>query len=365
MKRKLVLSTVAIVLVVSLAIVGCAKPAPAPAPAPPAEVFTFKFETFWGPEYFAVKNAVMPTIKKMEEESNGQLKFDIYHASSLIPKKEVPESVAKGIGDFGVFWYNYKGRSYPRNYLVFLPYALPLDPKNPEADSAIAWDQYNKYFHKDVEPGITPLGFSGLSGYRIMTTGKAGKVTKLEDLRGLKFRSAGGSFTDIVTALGGTPVSMLPSDCIEALARGIIQGVYHTYAAQYGWGSYKYLDFSTDLTINSAVGAWYTNTEKLNSLPPNLQEVITKNMLALGPWIQKTYWDAEVEFFAEMGIEEIVLSPAEKERWQAAAMPVWEDWMKWVEEETDENAKEMIKDLASSWKKQGYTPPESWAQLAK
>lgn len=363
MKRKLLLSTVAVLLVVSLVIVGCA-PKPAP-PAAPAEVFTFKFETFWGPEYFAVKNAVMPTIKKMEEESNGRLKFDVYHASSLIPKKEVPEAIAAGVGDFGFFPYGYKGRSYPMEQMLELPYALPVDPKNPEADNSISWAIYNKYFHKEVEPVITLVGISPLSGYRIMTTAKAGKVTKLEDLRGFKFRSAGGISTEVVKALGGTPVTMLPSDCVEALSRGIIQGVYHTYAAQWGWGSYKYLDYSTDLALGTMVCAWYTNTEKLKGLPRELQEVITKNMLALGTWTQKTYWDAEKGFFPQMGIEEIVLSPQEKERWQAAMVPVWEDWMKWVEEDTGEDAKEMIKTLISAWEKEGYTPPESWARLAK
>ena len=366
MKRKLLLSTVAVLLAVSIAFVGCAKPAPAPAPAPvPAKPIVLKADVFWGPEYFANVNAQLPTLKAIEEQSNGRITFDIYYAKALVPKTEAEECVAKGVAHLAHLGFQYKAGAYPREAIQELPYALPMDPNNTQADARIMMSLLEKYYHKDVDPGVKVLSVYGVSLNRVMTSEKGGKVTVMEDLRGLKLRSAGGYNNEIVTLLGATPVAVLPGDLPEALAKGVVDGVFHSYAAQWGWGGYKYLDYSTDLPINIFPLGWIINREIYESMPSDLAKILADNLGTGGPLIAKSYWDAETEYFPQMGIEEVALSPQEKERWTAAVAPVWDSWIKAVEEKTDESAKEMIKDLASLWEKEGYTPPEMWAKLAK
>jgi len=366
MKRKLLLSTVAVLLAVSLAIVGCAQPAPAPAPAPtPAKPIVLKADVFWGPEYFANVNAQMPTLKAIEKESNGRITFDIYYAKALVPKDEAEECVAKGVADLAHVGFQYKAGAYPREAIQELPYALPMRSKNPQGDSKIMMGLLDKYYYKDVDPGVKVLSVYGVSLNRVMTSEKGGKVSSMEDLKGLKLRSAGGFNNEIVTLLGATPVAVLPGDLPEALAKGIVDGVFHSYASEWGWGGYKYLDYSTDLPINIFPLAWIINRAKFESMPSDLAQIVSRNLGEGGPLIAKSYWDAETEYFPQMGIEEMALSAQEKARWTAAVAPVWGTWIKAVEEKTDESAGEMIKTLASLWQKEGYTPPEMWAKLAK
>ena len=197
---------------------------------------------------------------------------------------------------------------------------------------------------------------------RFMTTKK---VETLEDLKGMTIRSSGGYHDDIIRAVGASPEAMSPGDIYEALAKGILDGVFHTYAAEYGWGTYEPLNFSMDLAV--ATFPFYTvmNKRKYESLPDDLKTILLENFRKSGPKTGLSYYNNEEEHFKDMGIDQIVLSANVKNQmYKAIILPVWKKWIKQCEERKI-NWRAIITDLEAAWKENNLEPRPEWVDLAK
>lgn len=327
------------------------------------DVYKFKVDAFWGPEYHATKNAVLPSLRAIEEKSNGRIKFDIYYAQSLAKADGAYEAVSMGVVD--IYWFmgpNYEPGSMIRGSIFSLPFALPMGKDNVYKAADIMHEVFIKDVKQEIIPNVEVCGWAPLSGYRFMTVPK---IEKAEDLKALRLRSSGGYHDDIVKAVGAIPVFMAPGEIYEALSRGILQGVFHTYAAQYGWGTYEPMNYSTDLTI--ATFPFYTivNKNKLKALPEDLQKLLCDTFKEYAPKASISYYNDEEEHFPVMGLEEIVLPQEEKDKiMNATIIPVWKKWINECEKKGI-SWKPIIRDLAQAWKNQSLTPPETWEQFAQ
>lgn len=328
-----------------------------------AKTYKFNIDTFWGPGYFATKNAVLPCLKAIETESNGQITFKPYYAQSLAKDREGYDATAMGMVDIYFFTGpNYETGTMIRGAIFSLPFALPLGKENVKAASRIMETVYKDKVIQEIDPNVVVIGWGGLSEYRFMTVNK---VEKLSDLRGVTIRSSGGYHDDIIIAAEASPEAMSPGDIYEALEKKILGGVFHTYAAQYGWGTYKPLKFATNLGF--ATFPYYTvmNKKKFDSLPDNLKAILVENFRKSGAETSLSYYASEAQHVPEMGIEQVVISKeATKEFRKATIIPVWK---KWIRECEGRNIdwRSTIKSLEAAWIANNLIPPEEWVDLSK
>lgn len=327
-----------------------------------AKTYTFKIDTFWGPEYHATKNSILPTLDAIEKESNGQIKFKPFYAQSLAKSREGYDATAMGMVDIYFFTGpNYETGSMLRGAIFSLPFSLPLGKENVQAACRIMESVYKSQVIQEIDKNVVVLGWGVLSQYRYLTVDK---VEKYEDLKGMTIRSSGGYHDDIILAANASPEAMGPGDIYEALEKGILDGALHTYAAQFGWGTYEPLNFSTDLGV--ATFPYYTvmNKRKFDSLPDELKANLLKNFGASGPETAFSYYGNEEEHFSEMGIEQVVLSDQVKQQFYDATIgPVWEKWIEKCEERNID-WKAIIKALEAAWKENNVEPLQAWTQLA-
>lgn len=327
-----------------------------------AKTYEFKIDTFWGPEYHATKNSVLPTLEAIEKESAGQIKFKPFYAQSLAKSKEGYDATAMGMVDLYFFTGpNYETGSMIRGAIFSLPFSLPLGKENVKAACNIMKTVFDENVIEEIDKNVVVLGWGVLSNYRYMTVKK---VVNFEDLKGMTIRSSGGYHNDIILAANASPEAMGPGDIYEALSKGILDGVLHTYAAQFGWGTYEPMNYSTDLGL--ATFPYYTvmNKRKFDSLPDDLKAIIIKHFLASGPETGFSYYGNEEEHFSEMGLEEIVLSDeVKKQFYKATIVPVWQKWIKQCEER-NVDWRAIIKALAAAWKANGVEPLQEWTSLA-
>lgn len=327
------------------------------------KTYKFKIDAFWGPEYHATKNAVLPCVKAIEKESNDQIKFNVFYAQSLAKTTEGYDATAMGMVDVYFFTGpNYETGNMIRGAIFSLPFSLPLGKENVEAACRIMETVYENEIIQEIDPNIVVLGWGVLSEYRFMTTKK---VETLENLKGMTLRSSGGYHDDIIQAVIASPEAMSPGDIYEALEKGILDGVFHTYAAEYGWGTYEPLNYATDLGV--ATFPFYTvmNKRKFDSLPDDLKAILIENFRKAGPATGFSYYGNEDEHFQEMGIDQIVLSSdVKKQITKATVSTVWEKWIAKCEERKID-WKAIIKNLEAAWKENNLQPPQEWVDLAK
>ena len=142
-------------------------------------------------------------------------------------------------------------------------------------------------------------------------------MRKLEDLKGQKLRSGGGT-VDLLKAWGAVPMAMPMSEAYESLSKGVVDG---TFAVAETLSGFKLADPVKYLTIppvsTSSCQCVVMNKQKWDALPADIKKVFTD---VSGEWAEKQafvwmYYDKTgMDYFKSLGKgREIIVIPASSE----------------------------------------------------
>ena len=184
-----------------------------------AETVVLKFHSF--PPMPANSNAkfVKPWGDKIEKESGGKLKVEIYPAMQLGGKPpQLVDQVRDGVVDLIWTVAGYTPGRFPRLEVFDLPFM---------AASSLATSQAAQNYAETV-------GAEDLKDYKILTVhvhapGKIHTKDKLiksvDDLKGLKMRGPTRVISKMLEGLGATPVGMPVPQVAPSLSKGVIDGM--------------------------------------------------------------------------------------------------------------------------------------------
>jgi TRAP-type C4-dicarboxylate transport system substrate-binding protein len=311
MKKKILLIPLALLLVISLVVIGC--------PAPEPEVFELSYALFQPPAA-ALSVANTEFAEAIESRTNGQVKITVHQGGSLLGGPAMYEGVRTGIADMGNFLTVYNPGTFPFTSIAEMPGAA-------ESGWAVSNAQYD--FLMEYQPEewadvhiITTCGDStNIMAVAMATT----PILTLEDWKGKSVRTVN---PEVVTALGGTVKDVPMADVYDALAKGVIDGEIGAAEPLVSW---KLADVAKHITLNFApvqpaiVWANVMNKAKWDSLPSDIQEIITE--------VGEEYngklglvWDdqavAGIEYAKSVGCTIYTISEEEENRWTAALLPV-------------------------------------------
>jgi TRAP-type C4-dicarboxylate transport system substrate-binding protein len=189
-----------------------------------AQAATLKFGSFEPPQGSPARNNYIPWMRAVEKDSNGAVTFQEFWGGQLsrAPDKQF-ELMMNGIQDSTVTLPSYTQARFPE----FSMFELPFTFNDAVEGAAAQWRMY--------EQGL----LSGLDKVKVVAIYNNGnssmhfnkKIAKLEDVKGLKIRSAGPEEADLIAALGAAPVAMSISQVAESLNRGVIDGTLNGFAA--------------------------------------------------------------------------------------------------------------------------------------
>ncbi|MCB1488132.1 MAG: TRAP transporter substrate-binding protein DctP, partial [Bauldia sp.] len=165
--------------------------------------FTLKLHHFLGPKAPAQTKMMEPWAKKIEEDSNGRIKIEIYPSMSLggAPPQLIRQ-VTDGVVD--IIWTvnGYTPNLFPREEVFELPTIFNGDITATNLAMAEMFDDYLAEDFKDVHV----LFLHVHAGQALQMADKP--VRHPSDLAGLKLRVPGPTGNAVVEALGATPVTM-------------------------------------------------------------------------------------------------------------------------------------------------------------
>lgn len=213
--------------------------------------------------------------KKVNDMTGGELKIEVLPAGSVVPAFGVLDAVSKGTldGAHGVIVYHYGKQN-----------ALALFGSSPafgmDANMLLAWYKYGggRELHTKLYTSIGANVVAFL--YGPMATQPFGwfkkPITKLEDMKGMKFRTVGLS-VDMYTAMGCAVNALPGGEIVPALDRGLIEGAEFNNAS-----SDRLLGFA-DVSKVCMLQSFHQNAEqfeilfnktKFDALPAKLKAVI-------------------------------------------------------------------------------------------
>jgi len=298
-----------------------------------AQTITLKVHHFLPAGSTAHKNFMVPWCAKIEKESAGKLKCQIYPSMQMGGSPaQLFDQAKDGVVD--IVW-TVPGYQAGR-FLVTEAFELPFMVQDSERASRGLWNYAMKNASAEYK-GVKPILFHLHDGALLHTTKK--QIKTIEDFRGLKIRAPNRQASKMVAALGATPVPMPLPQAAEALSKGVIDGAMIPWEVIPTMKFEEITKFHTEgapgeAQLSNTAFVFAMNQAKYDSLPPELKKVIDANSgPEMSAWVGKVFVDdiAPGRKSAELRKNTFYTLPAaEIKRWEAATASVADEWVKEV-----------------------------------
>ncbi len=267
--------------------------------------------------------------KAVEKQTNGEIVFNYFPASTLTRPQQTYIAVAKGVADIGMTAIAYSRGRFP----VLEAIDLPMGYTSGVQATAVANQVLQKFDPEELHN--TEVMYLHAHGPGLIHT-RNKPVHTLADLKGLKIRGTGTS-GEVIAALGGTPVGQSMAETYQMLQRGVVDGSAHPIEANNGWKlgevtKYMIQNFSSGYTTTFAV---FMNQKKWWQLTPEQQGIIT----AINEKFARKHgqaWDEADEkglaFFLSKGGTVISQTEEVSRRWAQKTSVIIDDYVQSVAE---------------------------------
>jgi len=290
-----------------------------------AEPITLKFSHFLGPTSFFQVDVVEPWAKELEAKSNGQVKVEIFNASSPLGKPtEQANQVKAGTVDIALGLRGAEGDKFPGSSVIELPFLVP----NALAGSRALWGLYADGTLADEYKDYKVMALFVHNPGLIHTANK--RVVNLADLKGLRFRAPNKTVAAALEHVGAMPVVLQVNEVMDAVKSGKIDGIVTNWGNPLQ-GFNDYMKFHTDTQFYTSAFFIVMNREKYQSLPADVRRAVDE--LSGEAWSAKfgplwDKWDQPVRAGANApGHKIIVPDAATMAAWREGLRPVTESYL--------------------------------------
>lgn len=241
-----------------------------------AQEVTLRFQHFISPKGSVPANFMVPWAEKIEKESGGRIKIEIYPAMQLGgAPPALFDQIRDNVIDGGWAILGYTPGRFPGAEVLELPF---MSSKSAENTSRAAYEFYEKYLQEELSD-VKILAVH-VHGPGIVHT-KGVEIKSAADFSGLKLRAPTRIGSSILKALGATPVGMPVPQLPESISKGVVNGGIIPWEIVPPLKIHELATSHTEVGGNRAlyntVFIWAMNKGVFNRLPDDLKAVINAN----------------------------------------------------------------------------------------
>lgn len=294
-----------------------------------AQPIELKLAYFVGDQH-AMSQWLIRWANNLEKDSGGRIMVKRFPGSQMGPVQQHYDFVRTGQTDVAWFLHGATPGRFPLTELVQVPYLVG----SAEIGTKVLNDSELRSKYLDAEhKGVKVLLLLTHQPGNVHTTKKP--IRTVEDMKGLRIRFASPTIRDFIAALGGTPVGVLPTEQVEQLQKGTIDGVFIDYGgAGIAFKMGGVLKYSTEMYSYVSSFGVAMNPDFWNRLSPDLQGMVTKSMTGVEKEVGEAWDGLDVpgkKAIMDGGGEAIRLSPEENARFRKIGADVAEARVKELE----------------------------------
>ena len=287
-----------------------------------AETYNLKIAHFVTPKH-PFSKWLVAWSKKLEQQSGGALKFTIIPGSQMGPPPKYYDIARRGQADFTWFLHGFTPGRFPLTEISNLPYLFgSAEIGTKTLNDAELRSRYLDKEHKGVKVLIL---FSHQPG-NIHSANKP--VRRVEDMKGLRIRFASATIKDFVAALGGTPVGLPPTQIVESMQKGTIDGAFIDYGgAGIAFRMGPVTKHTTEMYSYVASFGLAMNTRAYKRLPAKYQKMIDASVKGVEKDVGSQFDNLDPlgkRVMIKAGTKPIALTPEEDKRFRAIGAKVAE-----------------------------------------
>jgi TRAP-type transport system periplasmic protein len=299
-----------------------------------AQEVTLKMHHFLPPVSNGHAKFLRPWADKVQTESGGRIKIDIFPSMQLGgTPPQLFDQARDGIAD--LIW-TLPGNT-PGRFPGIEAFELPFTAHKKAIVNSKALMEYADANLKDEFKDVRPICFWAHDHGLIHSTKL---IRNLDDLKGVKLRFPTRLAGEALKALGVNAIGMPIPQVPEAMAQKVIDGAvipWEVVPALKMQELVKYhLEIPASPTLYTATFVLAMNNAKYAALPADLQAVIDRNSGQAAAEMAGKVWDEQAIAVSAMvrarGNTITVLEDAEAAKWRQLTAPVIDAWVKTVTE---------------------------------
>jgi TRAP-type C4-dicarboxylate transport system substrate-binding protein len=279
----------------------------------------------WLPEAGPAGRVHVEFFKGLEAATNGEVKTKFHWAQSMGPARELYSMTVQGVAQVA----NVVPAYTPGIFPMFSLFENPIHFPNAEILSKALVKFFERgYLNKDAAD-VKVVGLYTLNPYILQSVKY--KITKIDELKGLKIRASSPPLSKSVKALGGVPVQTTASEMYSNLSKGVTDIDISPYDSLIIFRTFeicKYINewemFTTDFIVSMNKKTW-------ESLPQSGKDYIEKNWkdysVKCGIAYDRIGAKAKELFLKQPGREIVKFAPGEREKMDKALAPIWDAWV--------------------------------------
>ncbi|MFP8777342.1 TRAP transporter substrate-binding protein [Hydrogenophaga sp. RWCD_12] len=284
--------------------------------------------------------AIVPWAQKVEAESGGKIKVQIFNAMQLGgAPPQLFDQAKDGVVDITWTVLGYTPGRFPKTEVFELPFM-----SSSGESSSKALQEYVEKFAADEFKDVKLIAVH-THGPGLFHTKQP--VVGLESLRGMKIRGGSRIINNMLTKLGATPVGMPVPAVTDALSKGTIDGTTIPWEVVPSLKVHELVKNHTTFAgkegLYTQTFAFSMNKASYDKLPPDLKKVIDNNSGQVAAAMFGKAMDdgdkAGREIATKAGNKITELELAEVQRWRRTASTVETDWVNEVKAKGIDGAK--------------------------
>lgn len=294
-----------------------------------AQQVTLRLHQFLPPQATIPAKAIIPWAQKVEKESGGKIKVQMFHAMQMGGSPaQLFDQAKDGVADITWTVLGYTPGRFMKTEVFELPFLTGLSAE----DSSRALFEYVQKNAMDEFSSVKLLTVH-THGPGLIHTKQP--VTGLESLRGMKIRGGTRIVNNMLAKLGATPVGMPVPAVPEALSKGVLDGTTIPWEVGPSLKVHELVKHHT--TFAGGNGLYVTtfalsmNKGAYDKLPADLKKVIDNNSgIETAAFFGRAMDEGDKtgrDIALKAGNKITELEPAEVQRWRRTASTVESDWV--------------------------------------
>jgi TRAP-type transport system periplasmic protein len=214
------------------------------------------------------KRIMEPWAEKVNASANGAVDIVVRHGPALVNAMNYVDRVTDDVVQivWGMLVFN-PGR-FPRSLVSTTPFIKG----SPEAAAIAFCELYEDNTFGDEFSEYQALFFVPFPQSSIHLS--EGPLTRMEDLAGKKITVGSPIASAVVSAFGGTPLSINLPDQYQALQRGTADGTFMTYTAFPGFKLNEVTSDHLDVPLGGATGMVFMMKARYDALPDDARAAL-------------------------------------------------------------------------------------------
>jgi TRAP-type C4-dicarboxylate transport system substrate-binding protein len=289
-----------------------------------------KLHHFLPPTANAHVRFLAPWARKVETESGGRLRIDLFPSMQLGgTAAQLYDQARDGIADIVWTLPGLTPGRFPKIEVFELPFVADKHAvANAQAVQALYETRLRDEF-KDVHPICVWAHDQG-----VIHTMKP--IGTLSDMKGLRLRAPTRLSAEALKSLGADGIAMPVMQVADALSLKVIDGCVVPWevvpSIKVGEAVKFHAEFAASPVLYTATFILAMNRKRYEALPPDLRTVVDANSGQPAALAAGRMWDDQAVVVADAvkgrGNTITQIDRAEAERWQKATQPVIDAWLK-------------------------------------